>query len=100
MGTANRLRSGDGRYTSFMHKVGLRENANCICSAIQTPQHYLNCRIIGIRRDLRTIDEDFLNWIGNNKLLELYFLFNHTNICIYILYREKNVVITSTPGTT
>ena len=54
-----------------MHRIGLLENANCKCGAFQTPQHVLNCCMIGIRGDLRTVDEDFHNWIGNNKLLEL-----------------------------
>ena len=67
----NCLWSGHGRCASFMHRIGLSENANCICSAIQTPQHVLNCSIIGIRGDLRTVDKDFRNWIGKNKLLEL-----------------------------
>ena len=40
--------------------------------------------MIGIRSDLRTIDEDFRNWIDNNKLLDLYFLFDR-----YILIEKK-----------
>ena len=54
-----------------MHKIGLCENSVCICGAIQTPQHVLNCHLIEIRRDLRTVDEDFRNLIANNNLLEL-----------------------------
>ena len=57
----NRLQFGHGRYASFMHRVGLRENANCICGAIQTPQLILTCPIIGIKGDLKTVDEDFRN---------------------------------------
>ena len=53
-----------------MHRIGLRENASFICSAIKTPQHILNCRMIEIRGDLRTVEEDFCNWIDNNKLLK------------------------------
>ena len=41
------------------------------CGSIQTPQHVLNCRMIGSRADLRTADEEFRNWIDSNKLLEL-----------------------------
>ena len=68
----NRLWSGHhGQYASFMHRIGFRKKANCICGAIQTPHHVLNCRMIEIRGDLRTVYEDFRNWIGNNKLLEL-----------------------------
>ena len=67
----NCLWSSHGRYASFMHRTGLRENANFICGAIQTPQHVPNCCMIGIRGDLRTVDKDFHNWIDNNKLLEL-----------------------------
>ena len=37
----NRLRSGHGRYGSFMHRIGLCENANCICGA----QQILKCCI-------------------------------------------------------
>ena len=70
-GLFNRLRSGHGRYASFMHSIGLRENANCICGAIQTPQHVLNCRMIGTRGDLRTVNADFHNCICSNKLSEL-----------------------------
>ena len=46
-----------------MQRIGLCENTNCICGAIQT-------RMIGIRGDLRTIDEEFCNEIGNNELTE------------------------------
>ena len=46
-----------------MQRIGLRENANHICGAIQT-------RMIGIRGDRRTVDEEFCNEIGNNKLTE------------------------------
>ena len=54
-----------------MNRISFRENANCICGAIQTPQHVLNCHLIGIRGDLRTVDKGFRNWIVNNKLIEL-----------------------------
>ena len=40
--------------------------------------------MIGVRSALRTIDEDFRNWIDNNKLPELYFLFDR-----YILIEKK-----------
>ena len=45
------------------------------------------------RFDLRTADEDFRNWIGKNKLLELQFLFNHPNI--YIVSGQHMVVCSS-----
>ena len=54
-----------------MHRIGLREKANCICDAIQTLQHVPNWHMIGIIGDLRTVDDDFRNWIRNRKLLEL-----------------------------
>ena len=66
----NRLWFGHGRYASFKHGSGLRENENCIRGVIQTPQRVLNCRIIEIRGDLRNVDEDFIYWMDNNKLLE------------------------------
>ena len=31
----NRLRSGHGRYASFVHRIGSHKNANCICGIIQ-----------------------------------------------------------------
>ena len=31
----NRLRSGHGPYASFVHRIGSRENANCICGTVQ-----------------------------------------------------------------
>ena len=52
-----------GRYATSMQRIGLSENANHICAAIQT-------RMIGIRGDLRTVEEEFCNEIGNNKLTE------------------------------
>ena len=55
----NRIRSGYGRYASFMHQIGLYDNPNCVCGEIQTHQHVLNCQMIGIRGDIRTVDEDF-----------------------------------------
>ena len=52
----NCLWSGHGRYASVMHRMGLHENVNCKCGAIQTPQDITNCRMmIRIRGDLRTI---------------------------------------------
>ena len=55
----NRIRSGYGRYASFMHQIGLNDNPNCVCGEVQTHQHVLNCQMIGIRGDIRTVDEDF-----------------------------------------
>ena len=46
-----------------MQRIGLRENANRICGAIQT-------RMIGIIGGRRTVDEEFCNEIDNNKLTE------------------------------
>ena len=46
-----------------MQRIGLSENANYVCGAIQT-------RMIEIRGDLRTVEEEFCNEIGNNKLTE------------------------------
>lgn len=52
----NHFLSGHGQYASFMHRIRLQENVNCISSAIQNPQQVRNCCIIGIRGDLRTVD--------------------------------------------
>ena len=48
----NHLRSGHGRYASFMHRIGLRENANCICGAIQ-----LNTYRIDVQQESEVISE-------------------------------------------
>ena len=61
----NRLRSGYGRYGSFMHKIGLRDNAECTCGETQTPQHVLVCLRIGIRGDIKLVDDDFRSWLQN-----------------------------------
>ena len=53
----------------------------------KTPQHVLNYRMIKIRGHLRTVDEGFLNWIGINKLFELNFLSDYTNV-IYLPCRR------------
>ena len=64
----NRIRSGYGRYASFMHRIGMNDSPNCICGEIQTPQHVLNCQTIGIRGDIRTVDEEFRMWLNDNSL--------------------------------
>lgn len=64
----NRIRSGYGRYASFMHRIGLSDNANCLCGETQTPQHVLVCQTIGIRGDIKTVDDDFRTWLANNVL--------------------------------
>ena len=43
----NRIRSGYGRYASFMHQIGMNDSLNCICGEFQTPRHILNCQTIG-----------------------------------------------------
>ena len=67
----NQIRSGYGRQACFMHKVGLRDNPYCVCGDVQTPQHVLNCRSIGIRGDINTVDDEFRNWLNQNKLLDI-----------------------------
>ena len=67
----NRIRSGYGRYASFMHRVGLSDSPNCICGEIQTPQHILTCQRIGIRGDIRTVDDDFRLWLNENIILDI-----------------------------
>ena len=67
----NRIRSGYGRFASFMHKVGLSDNPFCVCGDVQTPQHVLICQMIGIRGDIRTVDDEFRNWLKHNKLLDV-----------------------------
>ena len=59
----NRLRSGYGRYGSFMLRIGLRDNAECICGEIQTPQHVLVCPRIGIRGNMGLVDDEFRLWL-------------------------------------
>ena len=48
--------------------IGMNDSPNCICGGIQTPQHVLNCQMIGIRGDIRTVDEDFRMWLNDNSL--------------------------------
>ena len=67
----NRIWSGSGRHASYMHKIGLSDNLNCICGDVQTPQHVLNCRTIGIRGNIWTVDDDLRNWLNHNKLLDI-----------------------------
>ena len=64
----NRIRLGYGRYASFMHQIGLYDNPNCVCCEIQTHQQVLNCQMIGIRCDIRTVDEDFRMWLDDSLL--------------------------------
>ena len=56
------------RYASFMHQIGLYDNPNCVCGEIQTHQHVLSCQMIGIRGDIRTVDEDFRMWLDDSLL--------------------------------
>ena len=67
----NRIRSGYGRYASHMYRIGLSYNPYCVCGEIQTPQHVLLCHIIGIKGDISIVDDDFRNWINDNRLLIL-----------------------------
>ena len=64
----NRIRSGYGRFGSFMHRIGLSNNPKCVCGEIQTPQHVLNCQTIGIQGDIKTVDDDLRNWLELNNL--------------------------------
>ena len=64
----NQVRSGYGRYASFMNRIGLSDNPNCICGGIQTHQYVLTCQTIGIRGDTKTADEDFRMWLTDNGL--------------------------------
>ena len=64
----NRIRSGHGRFANFMHRIGLSNNPNCVCGEIQTPQHVLTCQTIGIRGDIKTVDDDFRTWLALNIL--------------------------------
>ena len=64
----NRVRSGYGRYASFMHRIGLSDSLNCIYGEIQTHQHVLTCQTIGIRGDIKTVDEDFRMWLTDDVL--------------------------------
>ena len=51
-----------------MHQIGLNNNPNCVCGEIQTHQHVLNCQMIGIRGNIRTVDEDFRMWLDDSLL--------------------------------
>ena len=64
----NRIHSGHGRYACFIHKTGARDNPYCNCGDVQTPQHVLNCSVIGIKGDIINVDEEFRNWLDNNVL--------------------------------
>ena len=41
-------------HASFMHRIGLNNNPNCVCGEIQSPQHVLVCQTIGIQGDIKT----------------------------------------------
>ena len=51
-----------------MHQISLYDNPNCVCGEIQTHQHVLKCQMIGIRGDIRTVDEDFRMWLDDSLL--------------------------------
>jgi len=79
----NRICSGYGRFANQVYRIVLRDNSNrvcgdnpnrvcgdnpncvcgdnpnCVCGDIQTSQHVLNCDTIGIRGNIKTVDEDF-----------------------------------------
>ena len=59
----NRFRSGYGRFAGFMYRIGLSNNPYCLCGEIQTAQHVLNCQRIGIQGDIKSVDDDFKNWL-------------------------------------
>ena len=64
----NRLRSGHGRYKSYMHQIGLTDSPNCICGEIQTAQHVLQCRTIGMQGSMTEVDEAFCNWLQTSPI--------------------------------
>ena len=64
----NRFRSGYGRCASFMHRIKLSDNTNCICGEIQTHQYVLTCQTIGTRGDIKKVDKDFRMWLTDNVL--------------------------------
>ena len=64
----NPVRSGYGWYASFMNQIGLNDNPNCICGEVQTHQHVLTCHTIGVRADIKTVDEDFWMWLTDHVL--------------------------------
>ena len=65
----NRIRSGYGRYGSFMYRICLTNNPNCVFGEIQTPQHVLICQTIGVQDDIKTVDDNFRNWLALNNLV-------------------------------
>ena len=59
----NRLRSGYGRFAGFMYRIGLSDNEYCLCGEIQTAKHVLICQRIDIQGDIKSVDNDFRNWL-------------------------------------
>ena len=67
----NRIRSGYGRYASYMYKAGLSDCPNCLCGQIQTPNRILVCPIIGIKGNIKTVDDEFRLWLNENEFLDI-----------------------------
>ena len=80
----NRLWFGHGRYASFKHRIGLRENENCIWGVIQTPQRVLNCRIIESRVISEMLTKTLFTGWTITSYLKMQFLYDHMNMYIYI----------------
>ena len=64
----NRLRSGHGRYNSFLHRIGLAPSPNCTCGEPETAEHVLRCRVVDIQGNMTTVDDNFRDWICNTPL--------------------------------
>ena len=67
----NRLRSGHGRYASFMKRIGVSESDLCVCGDVQTSQHVLSCATFDIRGTIETVDDEFRDWLNKNSVLIL-----------------------------
>ena len=63
----NRLRSGFGRFKSFMHKIGISDTNLCTCGSIQTAHHILNsCTALRPPCDLTKVEKtDLINYLSN-----------------------------------
>ena len=66
----NRLRTGHGRFNSFLFKIGLSATDRCTCGDhTQTADHVLNyCSIFKPVGDMAQVDDDFREWLSHQDL--------------------------------
>ncbi len=63
---------------------------------VQTPQHVLNCRMIG-RCDIRTVDGEFRIWLNLYKLLDICLHLFFISSCKYLYISSDPKPIKSNP---